>query len=482
MRHKRKPIPRWWLWLGLWTVLGLTIRLITVYSDPGKVAGGDAYFYHYAANLLVAGHGFLNPYYYYPHGAHREVQSASFPPLFIWLVAIPSAVGLKTFLVERVWCCILGAAAIVVVGYTGREIGGRRVGLIAAFLLAVYPNIWMSDQLALSESIAPLLVAGVLLFSYRFWKDPSVKRAIWLGLSLGIAMLGRDELTALVVFLVVPLVLLAKTLSWKRRFAVLGITLLATGLVVAPWVGYNMSRFQKPVFISTGLGVTLASSDCAQTYSGSQEGYWSMKCALKYASEPSVNTHADESVEGAELQHLALNYVRAHENRLIPVTLAKVGRAFGFFHPFEQIELDTYIETRPYHWALVGLGMYYVLFALSLGAAVILRRRRIPQFPLWAIGLVVVCSCALTFGQTRYRTTFEVSLVLMASVTLEWFWSKLRPGRDDRDTPTPTQTPRPTPTPTPESDGRPSASGSGSGEPDGELAVSGAAGSGSGTG
>ena len=58
-----------------------------------------------------------------------------------------------------------------------------------------------------------------------------------------------------------------------------------------------------------GLGVTLASSDCGTTYSGSQEGYWSMRCALAYASEPSVNIHADESVEGAELQHLALNYV-----------------------------------------------------------------------------------------------------------------------------------------------------------------------------
>ena len=66
---------------------------------------------------------------------------------------------------------------------------------------------------------------------------------------MGIAMLGRDELTFLVVFLVVPLVLLARALSWKRRFAVLGVALLATGLVVAPWVGYNLSRFQKPVFI-----------------------------------------------------------------------------------------------------------------------------------------------------------------------------------------------------------------------------------------
>ena len=429
MRHRRHSPPRWWLWLGLWTAVGLAIRLITVYSEPDKVAGGDAYFYHYGANLLVSGHGFINPYLYIPHHAHHAVQSASFPPLFIFLVAIPSALGFKTFLAERVWCCVLGAAAIVVVGYTGREIGGRRVGLIAAFLLAIYPNIWMTDELALSEAIAPALVAGVLFFTYRFWKSPSVPRAVWLGASLGVAMLGRDELTLLVVFIFVPIVLLAKALTWRRRFLALGAGLLVAALVVGPWVGYNLSRFDKPVFISSGLGVTLASADCPTTFSGEDEGYWSMPCALHYASQPSVNIHADESVEGSQLQHLALDYVRAHENRLVPVSLAKVGRAFGFFHPMQQIHLDSYVETRPYRWAVTGLVGYYVLLALSIGGTLLLRRRRIPSFPLWAVGLDVVCSVILTFGQTRYRTTFEVSLVLLASVQLEWFWSRLRRGR-----------------------------------------------------
>ena len=174
--------------------------------------------------------------------------------------------------------------------------------------------------------------------------------------------------------------------------------------------------------------MTLASADCAATYSGPAEGYWSMPCALAASHNPWFKEHpkADDSAQGDEYQHLALDYVRSHENRLVPVTLAKIGRAFGFFHPLQQIELDSYIETRPYHWALVGLGMYYALLALSIGGTVILRRRRIPSFPLWAIGLDVVFSVALTFGQTRYRTTFEVSLVLMAAVTLDAIWSALR--------------------------------------------------------
>jgi hypothetical protein len=43
-----------------------------------------------------------------------------------------------------------------------------------------------------------------------------------------------------------------------------------------------------------------------------------------------------------------------------------------------------------------------------------------------AVGLDVAISVALTFGQTRYRSTFEVSLVLLAAVQLDWFWSRLR--------------------------------------------------------
>jgi 4-amino-4-deoxy-L-arabinose transferase-like glycosyltransferase len=429
MRHGRRSPTRWWVWVGLWMVVGLGIRLASVYVDPGKVAGGDAYFYFNGAKLLLQGHGFINPYYYVPPKMHHQVvPSADFPPLFILLQTIPQIVGLKTFLAARVWDCILGTGAIAVCAYTGREIAGRRAGLITAFLIAVYPNIWLSDQLALSESIAPLLVAALLLCAYRFWKEPSLKRGVWLGVAMGLTMLGRDELSLLAVFLIIPLVLLARTLSWKRRFSLLAIVGLTTALVIAPWVGYNLSRFQKPVFISAGLGVTMASADCATTWSGSNEGYWSMPCALAYSDNPWFTQHpkADDSALGSEFEHLALEYVRHHENRLVPVTLAKIGRTFAFFHPLEQIQIDSYVETRPYAWAAVGLVMYYALLPLAIAGTVILRRRRVPSFPLWAVALNVVCASALTFGQTRYRTTFEVSLVLLAAVALDALWSRLR--------------------------------------------------------
>jgi hypothetical protein len=137
------------------------------------------------------------------------------------------------------------------------------------------------------------------------------------------------------------------------------------------------------------------------------------------------NPRSDESVQGAAAQADALHFIGAHTNRILPVELARLGRAFALFHPLEQIRLDSTVETRPYRWALVGLGMYYALVALSVGGLIILRRRRIPILPLVAIGLDVCVSVALTFGQTRYRTTFEIALVMAAAVQLDWAWNRI---------------------------------------------------------
>jgi 4-amino-4-deoxy-L-arabinose transferase-like glycosyltransferase len=422
----RHAVRSWWRWLGLWTAVGLGIRVASLFG-PGRThrtPGGDAYYYHNAANLLVAGKGFVNPFVYYSSSMHHQVQTAAWPPLFVIILAVPSVVGLKSFFAHRMWCCIIGAAGIVLCGYTGREIAGRRVGLLAAFLVAVYPNIWMSDELGLSEALSPVLVALVLWTAYRFWKRPGPGRVVALAASIAVAALARDELSLLVLFIMVPLVLTAATLAWRRRIGLLAVGILTTVAVLGPWVGYNMSRFDDPVFISSGFGVTLASANCSQVYQGAEEGYWSLECAV-LAKDKAADPRADESVQGAEVQAYAMRIIRAHENRILPVEAARLGRAFGLFHPLEQVRLDATVETRPYRWALVGLGMYYALAVLSIGGLVILRRRRVPVLPLVAVGLDVAVSVALTFGQTRYRSTFEIALVLLASVQIDWLWERI---------------------------------------------------------
>jgi hypothetical protein len=158
-----------------------------------------------------------------------------------------------------------------------------------------------------------------------------------------------------------------------------------------------------------------------------------MRCALDDAK--TIPKRDDESAQGALFEHDAISYIEHHEGRLVPVSLAKLGRAFGFFHPMQQISFDSFLETRPHRWALVGLGMYYALGVLSVGGTVILRRRRIPVYPLWAIGVNVALAVVVTFGTTRYRLPFDVALVMMGSVALAWAWDRVRPERTPASAP-----------------------------------------------
>lgn len=416
----RRPRLAWWHWLGLWCLVGLVVRVCAVLGRPDRKAAGDNYFYHWAANLLVEGKGFINPFTY--NATHHSVASASFPPGFVFVLAAAALVGLKSYYAQRMWCAVIGAVAVGACGLAGREIAGKRAGLIAAAVAAVYPNLWMSDEAAMSETLSPLLVAVVLLTAYRFWKAPTLKRGVWLGLAIGAAAITRDELSLLGLLILIPVILTAKSLSWKQRGGFLAAGVAAAVLVVGPWVGYNLSRFKDPTFISTGLGITLASTNCNLTYYGRLEGYWNIACA----SAAPVNPKADESVQGAEAQSYAEHYIRTHEDRLVPVVAARLGRAFGLFHPIQQIQLDALIESRPYHWALVGLFMYYVLAVLSVGGVVVLRRRKVPLYPLAAVGLTVVASVVLTFGDTRYRSTFEVVLAILAATALDRVWAAAR--------------------------------------------------------
>src|SRR5256885_2161402 len=82
----------------------------------------------------------------------------------------------------------------VVLGLLGRALGGSISGLIAAGVAALDPNLWMNDGLVMSESLAVLLTAGLLLGSYRVAKvGATTGRVALLGVLAALACLVRVE-------------------------------------------------------------------------------------------------------------------------------------------------------------------------------------------------------------------------------------------------------------------------------------------------
>jgi 4-amino-4-deoxy-L-arabinose transferase-like glycosyltransferase len=399
--------------LVIMVVAGLALRVgyVSLYRHHVRLTG-DAFYYHYQANLLASGKGFINPYSLYY--ALKVVPGASHPPLWTLVLALAAVAGIKTFFGQLLYSAAVGAISVALVGMAGREVAGPRAGLIAAGITAVYPVFLIDDGSLLAETLVVPLTALVVWAFYRLWHRPTLARAALLGALCALCALTRSELVLLVGFLALPAGLLFRERSWRTRLGLCAASLVAALCIFAPWWAYTLPRFSHPEFLSDQLGVTLASANCNQTYHGRLLGYWSFSCA-----KGPVKPGQDASAADRVLRSSAIHYVEHHLDQVPVVMAARFGRAFGVFVPWQEIDLEWARIGRPRLPATIGLFSYYVIAVTALGGVVVLRRRKVTLFPVAIIlGEVALVAVAI-FGQTRYRTPLDVILVVLAGVALD---------------------------------------------------------------
>ena len=110
---------------------------------------------------------------------------------------------------------LIGALVVLMVGLLGRRLGGGRVGLIAALIAAVYPNMWIPDALLFPEPIARLCVLAALLLALRCRVRPSTLVLLGLGAACGLAALARSELLLLLPLLAIPQAWRLRRAGWR---------------------------------------------------------------------------------------------------------------------------------------------------------------------------------------------------------------------------------------------------------------------------
>ncbi|HUF83117.1 MAG TPA: glycosyltransferase family 39 protein [Acidimicrobiia bacterium] len=408
--------PRTWSRFGrvllVITIVALGIRVAYVVGaklDEGTNIG-DQIFYNAAANRLAWGDGFVEPFDPHPPPLLGSDPAADHPPLTIVVLAPVSLLTDDSPNAHRFTMVAFGTATVVLLGLLGRALAGDRAGLIAAGIAAINPNLWVNDGLIMSESLTALVVTVALLLTYRVLRAPSVKVALWLGLVCGLAALTRAELVLLVPGLLIPAALLARSVPRNTR---LRLAAAGTGVAVAvmlPWVVYNMSRFDEPVFLSTNDGIALLGSNCETVYYGADTGLTDLNC-LK------GNPPGDQSSDSRIYRDRALDYMSEHKGRAVVVTLARVGRTWSVFRPLDMLDYNEG-EARERWVTSLGLIVYYPLVLLAVYGVVVARRKRITQWPLLVPMLIVTIASAATYGQTRFRVPAEPSLVILGAIGL----------------------------------------------------------------
>ncbi len=391
-------------------------------NSPSSCEKGDELFYNAEANNVAAGHGFNEPFTAILHPGEKSPPAADHPPLTVfvltpvswltdhapvsWIIKEPLHDHVRE---DRYAMVVLGTLLVGLVGLLGRRIGGDTVGLVAAGIAALSPNIWVNDGLVMSETLTMLTVTAALLAAL-WWRDkPSWRRAAAFGAVCGLATLARVEFV-----LLVPLlgIVFALTLPrpWSERWQQALVVVVGALVVITPWVGFNLARFNDPTFVSTNDGLTLAGANCAAVYYGPATGFWSLSCGADTGA-------GDQSQVSATLRRRGIDYAKDHAGRIPAVVLARVGRTWSLFRPLDMVKLNAGEDREPWVTRL-GLVVYYPTLLLAIAGAIVLWRRR-ARAALWVLlvpPMIVTLNTIATYGQTRFRAGAEPALALLAAV------------------------------------------------------------------
>ena len=386
--------------LAALVTLALAIRLlyILVIARAPVGVGGDAGFYHSAANLTAHGN-------FYARGIFGHAYAtAEHPPLYPLLLSVISLGCGETLLAHRIAGCVVGAASVALVGLLGRRVGGDRAGLVAAAIAALYPPLVTADGLVMSEPLFVFLIATALLLACRLVAEPTVRLAAALGAVIGLATLTRGEGLLLLVLLAWPVAYGPAEGRGRRLLA----ATLATAAVLAPWIARNAVVFHR-LILATDSSTVIAGANCHDTYYGHDIGWWSLDCLAHGRTRNQLLAGDASSAPG-------LRYVRDHAVRLPLVAAVRVLRTFDLFQPLRQ-------GNRVLRRGLVdavGLAFYYPLLVLAGIGLVLLRREAQPRMttvmlaPIW----MAVFVSAFGWGIGRFRVGADVSLLVLAALAL----------------------------------------------------------------
>jgi 4-amino-4-deoxy-L-arabinose transferase-like glycosyltransferase len=392
------PDRRFVSWLAGITAMGLAVRvavLVTSHWGDG-FSFNDGPYYSKQAFDLADGVLFRD--------VARDAPGAEHGPLTPILLApfsLTDSVDL-----QRIGTIVFGLVTIVVIGLVGRRLGGDRVGLAAAAVAALYPNLWLNDGIVMAETAGALCVSLWLLAGLRWRERGDLASAAAWGAVGALGALARSELALLAV---IALVVVLGARRWRVALA-LGAT---AALVVAPWVGWNLTRFDRPVLLSTNDGTTLRGANCDETYRGDAIGSWVLDCLI--ASDPETVT-LETSRRAAAWRSEAFEYAGDHLDRVPVVLAARTGRLLDVYGVGWMVDEDVR-DDRPRWGSWAGVVSWWLLAPIAAYGVVRLARRG-DRTLLVAPVVTVVVTTLLFYGGHRIRSPLEPVVALGAALVL----------------------------------------------------------------
>jgi 4-amino-4-deoxy-L-arabinose transferase-like glycosyltransferase len=404
-------------------VVALIARVVVVLATPGFKAVADSGDFDRIAVSLV------NDGRFPTSGTAPQGPTAFRPPLFpLALAAVYEVVGTGSatdrWEAGRLVEAALGALVVLLTCLIALRLWGRRVALIAAGIAAVYPPLVLVGSSLLSESLFIPFVLGSVLAALVYRDSGHRWRwAVLSGVLAGLGALTRGN----GIVLLVPLVMLVwgprPWLAW-RSMRVPAALLAATLLTLAPWTIRNIEQFHAFVPLTTETGYALEGvyNPVAQSDSA-YPALWlppATQMAAFFRQRPTAN----EAQVSSHLTSEALTYVKQHPGSVLRTLFWSVARLFNLTGTGLERYLAPY---QAYGRGLAEASVYTFWLALALAiAAVVLGAASAMPRALWAWPLMIVLSCLVFAGDTRYRSPADPFVILLIAAGISAAISRWR--------------------------------------------------------
>ncbi len=201
----------------------------------------------------------------------RRVAEVAVP-----ILVVVSLLAGNPSLLARVALSALALGAIPIVGLLGRRLVDERTGLVAAFLAAVVPAVWVNATMMNVETLYVVALPLVLLATLRAADRPEPLRFVQLGGAMLVLSFTRLEGVALAALLLAGLVMAGRTPPLGRRVLLAGLSLAIVAVPLVGWSALNNARFKGGTGVSIGGGSVLWSGACDKVTYGEFKGFWTL--------------------------------------------------------------------------------------------------------------------------------------------------------------------------------------------------------------
>lgn len=411
-------------------VLAFAIRagFMLISADSANHEG--IYYLRVAENLL-AGKGYV--------GLRENGLQLLYPPLFPGVIALVTAVVGNAETAARLVDLLAGTALVIPVFLIARRLGGERIALLSALLVAVHPYLVALSTSIFSENLyLPLLLTGTYgVISATGAGGRAWRSAALAGACLGLAYLVRPEgllfagigATALSLF------------KFRRRFSGLRLAVILAGCTAVIALPYM-------AWLTASTGQLLLESKSADNYAAKKQ-----ILAHVPLGEIFFGINDDLSPKGASMESNAEEIRQWHQDpyhavrfaiETAPQSIWDVVRWLAFKRVLGGPVLVVFAITglicgirrrEPWfiHGALLALGGGALLALLFVPTQQVFQDRYLisflPPMLIWSAGGIAVMSAwtgekAVTrgwvaaAGRTRYRVEGAASVVPAALLIL----------------------------------------------------------------